>query len=152
MASKGPAPLPGRLRALHRLPDRAPGLVPAQVPVDAPASLSPAARGVWDRLAGDLTAKGVLDAWGVDSFARLCWLTAQSEHLRATIDAEGSVVAGARNGEPVKHKVWPILRQVDAELLQLEGRFGLTPADRSRVSPVASDGPSGVADPARLLS
>jgi P27 family predicted phage terminase small subunit len=113
--------------------------------------MSAAAREVWDRLAGDLMSKGVLDGWSADSFARYCWLQATSERLRADLDREGYVVAGARGGEPVKSKLWTLLRQVDAELVQLEGRFGLTPADRSRVT-IEEDAAATGRDPTRLLS
>lgn len=62
------------------------------------------------------------------------------------------MVPGARGGEPVKHKAWPLLRQVDAELVQLESRFGLLPADRGRINPVEPDARFDGRDPARLLS
>lgn len=152
MPSKGPAPRPAALRALHGMPDVSTGPVAAQVPVEAPAGLSAAARAVWDQLAPDLIGKFVVDAWAADAFGRYCWLRATSAALRASLDAEGYIVAGARDGEPVKNKLWPVLRQIDAELLQLEGRFGLTPADRGRVNPVEADAPFDSRDPARLLT
>jgi hypothetical protein len=42
--------------------------------------------------------------------------------------------SGTGAGDPVKSKLWTWLRQVVAELVQLESRFGVYPADRSRVS------------------
>jgi len=117
-----------------------------------PAGMSAAARKVWDRLAPDLIDKGVLDAWSTDAFSRLCWLVAASEALRVQIDAEGYVVPGARNDEPVKHKLWPVLRQVDAELVQLESRFGLLPADRGRVNVEPGTTESDLLSVERLLT
>lgn len=147
MASTSKPPRPRRLQALHGLPEaRRPG-PPSAGEVAPPADLSGAALAVWHRLAPDLIAKGVLDPWSVDAFARLCWCQATSVELRSAIDAEGWLVPGARSGETVRNKLWMPLRQTNAELTQLESRFGLTPADRGRVDPV--DRPS---DAARYLN
>ncbi len=153
MASKGRAPKPDPApRRLYGVPDPKSGPqapVPAAEPVKPPAGLSEAALAVWDRLAPDLIAKKVIDPWNVDVFGRLCWLQATSEALRTQIDSEGYVIEGRREGEPVKSKAWPLLRQVHAELIQLESRFGLPPADRSRVAVVPKSEGRG---PERLLS
>ncbi len=152
MASKGPAPRPARLRALAKLPPAPRGPVAAAVVVKPPGDLSAAALAVWHDAAPDLIRKGVIDAWSADAFGRLCWLRATSSTLRARLDAEGHIVAGRHGGEPVKNPAWSLLRLVDAELVQLESRYGLAPADRSRVSPVAEATGLDARDPARLLS
>jgi len=152
MPSKGRPPRSNATKRLLGVAESPTGPVAARVEVVPPKSLSPGARGVWDRLAPDLLAKNVLDAWCVDAFGRLCWLVAASESLRAQIDAEGYVVPGARNDEPVKNRLWTLLRQVDVELLALESRFGLTPSERGRVNVEPGNAESDLLSPSRLLS
>ena len=151
VSSKGPAPTPEPLRRLYGVREPTPPPVPAQTSVEPPEGLSEAALVVWRRLGPDLIRKQVVDAWNVDAFGRLCWLTATSAEMRAQIDREGFTVVGVRGKEMVKHKLWPTLRQVDQELVQLESRFGLTPADRSRVR-VEDGATSDLLSPERFLS
>lgn len=152
MPSKGRPPRSNAAKRLLGVAESPTGPVAARVEVVPPKSLSPAARRVWDRLAPDLIAKNVLDAWSTDAFGRLCWLVAASESLRGDIDREGALVAGARGGEAVKNVKWTLLRQVDVELLQLESRFGLTPSDRGRVNVEPGNAESDLLSPARLLT
>jgi P27 family predicted phage terminase small subunit len=143
---------PTALKILHgdrpdRINDRAP--VPPTTDVVRPEWLSPAAVAVWDRLAPDLVRTRVLTAWDVDAFARFCWAAATSVALMAEIDRDGPLVPGARGRELVRHRALSVLRQLDAELLAIGGRFGLTPADRDRIRVVAPDDGRNVE---RLLS
>lgn len=152
MSSRGPAPTPQSLRKLYGVPSSAPAVQPPLVDVQPPADLVGGARRLWDALAPDLIRQNVVDVWSAGPFARLCWLWSKSAELRAEIDASGTLVQGARNKEPVRNPLWSALRLVDNELLSLESRFGLSPADRSRLH-VEPGGPrDGEPDPARLLT
>jgi P27 family predicted phage terminase small subunit len=105
---------------------------PTAETVRPPIALSSGAREVWDRLAPDLVEKKVLTAWDADLFVVFCEATARfyecSKHLDAELVAEGST------GSPIKSPYWQILRDCEAMMSRVGGRFGLTPADRSALS------------------
>ena len=88
-----------------------------------PPWLPPAGRIQWARLAPRLIDLGLLTEIDGDAFAALCMMTAQLAFLGA--------VKGAAIADTTK------------ELRQLWGRFGMTPADRSKVTAV----PKKVEDP-----
>ena len=140
MASTGKAPRSNRLRAVHGQAPRPPVPVPANLMsgVSVP-EMSPEARAIWDRTAPSLIERGVIDPWSADIYGRLCWLQAKAAQLRKLIDVEGPLAVGAANQEPVRHPAWTPLRQCDTEIARLELRFGLAPADRSRVDVDSGD-------------
>lgn len=122
--------------------------VPGQGDIVLPDWLDDAAIEVWERLAPDLTAKGVLTPWDVDAFAMACDSVSTYRAAAAQVAAEGMVVAGAKGGL-VKHPMLQVIRDSAATFATLAGRFGLTPADRARLSLGGEDGHQGAE---RLLS
>jgi len=122
--------------------------------------LSPDAGAVWDRLAPDLEAKGLLTFWDVDAFTAYCDAVAQRDRAQEALDRDGEVVDEPRfslkTGEVVgyvrKKNPWHLV-WVDANALMLrhQQRFGLTPADRASVQVPEGDPGTG-RSPDRLLS
>lgn len=118
---------PTALKILHgdrsdRINDAEP--VPLGLPV-APGTMSVAGRAVWDRLAPDRVAQGVLTVWDVDAFAAFCEVTA--------------VLATAHrgmSGKPVPGAAPPIAKFRDLVQLAvtLGAKFGWTPSDRAKLA------------------
>jgi len=143
MGERGPAPRPTALKILHgdrsdRINDAEP--VPLGRPV-APGTMSVAGRAVWDRLAPDRIAQGVLTAWDVDAFAAFCEVTA--------------VLATAHRGmggKPMPGAPSPIgmFRDLVQLATTLGGRFGWTPSDRAKLAVGGRKEPANSAE--RLLS
>lgn len=122
----GRPPKPTALKLLHgdhkvhpeRVNRREP--VPSPGPIVPAYELAPRVRAVWDRLAPDRAALGLLSTWDVDAFSVLCEAVAVLQELRP----------GA-----------PGYRDAVAVCTSIGGKFGWTPADRSRL--VAGAGPGG---------
>lgn len=113
--------------------------VPGVGDIVPPTNLSAGSAAVWDRLAPDLIAKGVLTPWDVDSFAILCDAIDRSDTAREHLDAEGAVTEQPvfnRNGEKTGVRVlanpwWKVYKEA-ADLAAKYGcRFGWTPSDRA---------------------
>lgn len=131
--------------------------VPGVGDISPPSNLSAGAGAVWDRLAPDLTAQGVLTPWDVDAFAILCDAIDRSDTAREHLDAEGAVTEQPvfnRNGEKTGVRVlanpwWKVYKEA-ADLAAKYGcRFGWTPSDRASLK-VGHDEPT--APGADLLS
>jgi phage terminase small subunit len=114
---------PTRLRLLHGdHPERLNLREPVPPPGDVsrpPYELPPAARLLWDRLAPDRAAYGLLTTWDLDSFAVFC-------HALSVLQRGPD--------EPLYRTVVPVCSS-------LGGRFGWTPADRAKLT--AGAGPGG---------
>ena len=93
------------------------GEVQPKVGCEPPPWLNVKARVQWARLAPRLIELGLLTEIDGDAFAAICMLTA---HLAVLGTIQGTDIAGCTK-----------------ELRQLWGRFGMTPADRAKVTPVA---------------
>ncbi|WP_051772182.1 phage terminase small subunit P27 family [Saccharothrix sp. NRRL B-16314] len=109
------------------------------VEVVPPAWLDERALAVWERLAPDMVAKGVLTAWDVDAFAQLCTVVVIAREALADIAENGSscktVVRELSDGTLIydlrKNPSWQIARESMGLIVSLGGRFGLNPSDRS---------------------
>ena len=160
MGRRGPAPKPTALRVLHG--DRADRVNaaeprPADLDIEPPDWLSPEAVEVWDRLAGDLTTKGVLTAWDTEAYACWCDAVVRRRKAAAVLAEDGEVIelpVYNKNGELAGHRLakspWTlVLREADAQVQRYGARFGLTPSDRSQLSIGGDDNGMGAE---RLLS
>ncbi|MCG5220279.1 P27 family phage terminase small subunit [Streptosporangium sp. KLBMP 9127] len=100
--------------------------VPAAGDVVPPFELSDLGQAVWDRLAPDRIARGVLTAWDVDAFALFC------ESVAVT---QSKVAAAHQPWEPKPGTASPLseLRAAIAMVASLGSRFGWTPADRAKL-------------------
>ncbi len=148
MGRRGPAPRPTALKLLHGIDKHNPDRVnrdeprPDEADIVAPAWLSPAALEVWDTVADDLAAKGVLTAWDTEAFANWCDAVARRRDAAAHVEREGAVVEADvfnKNGDiagtrTVKNPWLLALDAADAQVRYYGARFGLTPSDRSQLS------------------
>ena len=131
MGERGRPPKPTNLAVLHGDGKKNPGRVnrqepkPSNEPVAPPYQLTAAVREVWDRLAPDRIAKGLLTSWDVDAFAAFC--EALVILHRAPRGANAKPVAGGPS---------PMTKFKDAVALcaTLGGRFGWTPSDRAKLA------------------
>lgn len=131
MSEGGRPAKPTSLKVLHgdgkKNPDRVDTAEPqpASGPVEPPFALSTEAQAIWDRLAPDLERTGVLTPWDCDTFAELCEALVILREKRKAADHEGE------RGGPNPMTDYRSAMQTVATLA---GRFGLTPADRSKLS------------------
>lgn len=160
MGKRGPAPKPTSLRILHgdredRINREEP--LPEQAEVTAPSWLDDRARAVWDRLAPDLVAKGVLTGWDVDAFAAFCSVVVRNADALADVAANGTSLTtverelsdGTLIFRVVKNPAWQVARESASLVATLGGRFGLNPSDRSQIKVGGSRGATQGAE--RLL-
>ncbi|MGW2591966.1 phage terminase small subunit P27 family [Streptomyces sp. NPDC001515] len=160
MGRRGPAPKPTALRVLHG--DRRDRINTAEPQPDAldvrpPDWLSTEALEVWEHLAEDLAAKGVLTAWDVEAYANWCDAVVRRRDAAAHVAAEGAVVelpVYNKNGDLTGHRQgknpWLLaLDAADAQVQRYGARFGLTPSDRSQLNISPAADPAGAE---RLLS
>jgi P27 family predicted phage terminase small subunit len=126
-----------------------------------PFKLSPRAQEIWNRLAPDMKAKGVFTEWDVDAFAQACDCLAMYWTFRELLEDEvyvkfdkatGEVlsemkyVALGAAGGVIKSPYWQMARDAQAMALQIFSRFGMTPADRSKLSVKDENGHVGGLD------
>lgn len=111
-----------------------------------PANLSERALGIWNRLAPDMESKGILTNWDVDAFAQACDCLAMYWEYRDLLEAHkndsdfGPYVAKGAAGGVIKHPYHQMMRDAQAMALQILSRFGMTPADRSKLTVKGEDG------------
>lgn len=125
--------------------------LPAESEVKPPTGMRAKTRAVWRRLAPDLIDKGVLTAWDVDSFAIVCEAIAlRAECIKIVHDshhAEGGLTARGAAGGRIPNPLFKVIRDCNNDIARFGARFGLTPADRSRLSiDRADDGPASGAE------
>lgn len=119
---------PTKLKVLHG--DRADRInaaepVPAAGEVSPPWELSAEAAEIWERLAPDRIAKGVLTPWDVDAFALFC---------EALVVARGKGRRARRTQKPGAASPIQEFRAAVSVVSTLGGRFGWTPADRAKLT------------------
>jgi P27 family predicted phage terminase small subunit len=114
-------------------------LIPPQMP-PCPEHLDVEARKVWERLAPQLHARGLLTELDVDALGALCSTQAILSEARERLADEGLVVTGPRGA--VKPSPWlAIANQAQRDLRSLAAEFGLTPLSRQRITVVPPPAP-----------
>lgn len=162
MGKRGPAPEPTALKVVKgtKSAEAVDEPVPAAGEVTPPEDLSSDALAVWESLAPDLIAKGVLTPWDVHAFALYCDAVARTDEARRHLDEEGTVVEQPvfdRNGRQQEGRrtvrsLWTqVLSDNRAAVIALGTRFGLTPSERSTLKVGNGNDDTG-RSPARLLS
>jgi phage terminase small subunit len=114
--------------------------IPSALPVEAPGYLSVPARLVWDEVAPDRIAKGVVTVWDVEAFAAFCEALAMLRMAH---------VGALELAKPGQESMMSKFRQLVAICSTLGGRFGWTPADRAKLSVSGEEKPGGAE---RLIS
>ena len=134
MGSRGPAPLPTRLKVLHgetraaRLNRNEPK--PAGRP-RMPPDMSDEAKRVWRRVIRDFGATGVITAVDADALRTYCEAAVRYVQAARTLEASGPLVRGARSGELVKNPLHQIVRDNAILLRAFARELGLTPSART---------------------
>ena len=151
MGRRGPAPKPAALRAIegnraHRPNSTDTGFRPDVGAPDAPRWLSKEARKAWARLVPELLAYNLLSAIDRDMFAMLCSTIGRMELLERAIAAKmaaevergrdpvGALIGSTHNGYEMQAVVYQLLSKEQEKAKQLLAEFGLSPAQRARVS------------------
>lgn len=134
MGSRGPAPMPTRLKILHgetrsarlnRYEPR-PGGQPRMPP-----DMSDEAKRVWRRVIRDFGATGVLTAVDADALRTYCEAAVRYVQAARTLEASGPLVRGARSGDLVKNPLHQIVRDNAILLRAFARELGLTPSART---------------------
>jgi P27 family predicted phage terminase small subunit len=144
VGKRGPAPAPTALKVVRGTRESRVNRAeprPGAKPVTRPRWLSPRARRVWDRLAPDLLAKGVLTSWDVDAFADFCSMVVLNQDAIADLSKNGTslTVVDRELGDGtviyrvIKNPAWQVARESTVLITTLGGRFGLNPSDRSQL-------------------
>jgi len=134
MGSRGPAPLPTKLKILHgetrtaRLNRNEPK--PAGRP-RMPPDMSDEAKRVWRRVIRDFGATGVITAADADALRTYCEAVVRYVQAARTLEASGPLVRGARSGELVKNPLHQIVRDNAILLRAFARELGLTPSART---------------------
>ncbi|MFF0498548.1 phage terminase small subunit P27 family [Nocardia aobensis] len=105
--------------------------------LEPPVELSDRAREVWDRLAPDMVSKNVLTAWDLDQFVLFCDAVAVYHDCKEQMGGKYTALGAA--GGVIKSPYWQIMRDCQSIMTQIGSRYGLTPADRARLSTGADD-------------
>jgi len=160
MGKRGPAPKPTALRVLHgdrkdRINKDEP--VPSAGDIVPPSWLGEDAVLLWESLADDLIAKGVLTSWDTEAFACLCDAAARRQRAAERLAEDGEVIEAAvynKNGDVTGHRTvkspWTyVLNDSDGQVQRWGAKFGLSPTDRAQLKIGGEDPGAGAG---RLLS
>lgn len=111
-----------------------------------PVALSDRAMEFWNSLAPQMRDKGILTDWDLPALAQACDCLAMYWEFRDLLEAHkddsgvGVYMAKGAAGGVIKHPYWQQMRDAQGMALQIISRFGMTPADRSRLSVKDSEG------------
>lgn len=103
----------------------------------------------WRKLAPDMLAKGVLTEWDTPAFAMACDMLARYWELGDLLVSQQNpempkyTERGAAGGV-IKSPYFQMQKDAWAMLAQVFSRFGMTPADRAKLSVKGDDGPTGL--------
>lgn len=151
MGQRGPAPKPSELKVLeggrgHRAINLDATFRPEVGVPDAPTWLTKEAKKAWRRLSDELTYYNLLSKVDRDAFAQLCQTIGRLELIERALagrmalcvaagqDAAQALLDKTPNGLQVQSAIYQVLNREQAKLSSLLAEFGLTPAQRSRVS------------------
>ncbi len=151
MGTRGPAPKPPELKALeggrsHRPINLDQTFRPKVGLPDPPKYLSKEARKAWKRLSVELLEYNLLSKVDRDAFAMLCQTIGRLEQIETSINGRMALLASEQKdvidalfeatpkGMKVQHPVYQVLNREQAKLNSLLAEFGLTPAQRARVT------------------
>ena len=100
---------------------------------------------VWHDLAPALEEIGLLTVTDRPLFMMVCLWAGVAADAARELRADGILPADDK-GRAAKHRALTILRAASAELRQLSGCFGLSPADRARLNVQPAEEPDTLAD------
>jgi P27 family predicted phage terminase small subunit len=178
MGARGPIGKPNELKLLeggrgHRPLDLTSAFRPEVGLPSMPKHLTPLGRKAWKRLTPELVRYNLLSIVDRDALAMLCQTIGRIEMVETSLAATQSLLASrgedpaaallssTPNGMEVQHPLYQVLNRETEKARNLLAEFGLTPAQRARVSTAiraqaslhgvnTSDGrPGAAAEPAR---
>jgi P27 family predicted phage terminase small subunit len=141
----GPPPKPTALKLLHG--ETRPSVVNYNEPVPPdeevvpPEGMSDEALKVWYSMSAGLIRAGVLHPWDNLAYAEFCEAAVTAREAQRWLDEEGEVIDTPitdRNGNISGHRSvvnpwWKVRREASTAIFAGAARFGLTPADRTRI-------------------
>ena len=139
MGKRGPPPKPTPLRVLEgdrgksRRTKVRPEPAPAPGPCDPPAHLAPESRAVWECLAPELEAKGLLAPRYLDTFEVFCDAFVQYRRAASVLARTGPVVQG-RMGELVTNPASREFARYASIVRAFGSDFGLSPAATTAIA------------------
>ena len=145
MGERGPVPQPTALRLLNG--ETRPSQInynepqPTEEEVVPPEGMSDEALKVWYSMSADLIRTGVLKAWDNLAYAEFCEAAVTAREAQRALDEEGEVIDSPiidRQGKVTGHRTavnpwWKVRREASTAIFAGAARFGLTPADRTRI-------------------
>lgn len=151
MGARGPAPKPGELKALeggrgHRPINLEQSFRPEVGVPDMPRWLNKEARKAWKRLSEELVYYNLLSKVDRDAFAMLCQTIGRLELIERSVngrmdlaisegrDAASALLDKTPNGLAVQAAIYQVLNKEQEKLRLMLAEFGLTPAQRARVT------------------
>lgn len=151
MGSRGPLGKPAELKALeggrsHRPINLDQTFRPEVGVPDRPSYLSKEAKRAWRRLSEELTYYNLLSRVDRDSFSMLCQTIGRLELIERALAAKQALLVTqgkdpaealldkTPNGMQIQSAMYTVLNKEQAKLNSLLAEFGLTPAQRARVS------------------
>lgn len=136
MARTGRTPKPRHLKVLEGNPGGRRLVDPVKPPPSkprCPSYLQPYAKTVWRRLVDILDGYGILTTADRESMAAYC--EAVADYRKATEDlAKTGLLVQGQKGNAVTNPLWRIKRDAARQIAEWSARFGLTPADRVRLT------------------
>jgi P27 family predicted phage terminase small subunit len=112
-----------------------------RVAPEMPASLSPAAKEVWERVIEELDRLGIVKEGDADALACYCEAVVTWREATAQVRAEGSVVTnrtirkdGTESEWKTRHPAAAVAEQAARTIRGFAGEFGLTPSSESNVA------------------
>ena len=124
--------------------------MPTTESIEPPFELSERARRVWDRIVPSMTSQKVLTDWDVDQLAVFCDAAAMYQECRGLLVSEQNdemprfIEKGSAGGR-IKSPYWQMMRDCQAMMTAVGSRYGLTPADRTKLT-TDTDSSSGDLD------
>lgn len=140
MGSRGPAPMPTKLKLLRgetrpsrvNLAEPEPGGTPRM-----PEGMSPASKKIWRRIIRDYGRTGVITAADADVLRAYCDAVVRYVQADTALQASGPLSRGARRGDVVRNPLHQIVRDNAVLLRGFARELGLTPSARSGVAGLA---------------